>query len=87
METLHGVRHLTQKWDYMFSFDLQDGFYAMGINPTDRYYFTVNVRGQLYTLAGLPMGWSLPPSIFSEDADVGKLPARRGSHITYRAAK
>jgi hypothetical protein len=40
----------------MFSFDLQDGFYALGINQAYRVYFTVNVRGQLYRLAGLPMG-------------------------------
>eukprot|EP00873_Tetraselmis_striata_P019837 jgi/Tetstr1/440101/TSEL_028459.t1 len=32
METLMGVRHLTAKGDYMCSFDLQDGFYAMGID-------------------------------------------------------
>jgi hypothetical protein len=31
METLLEVRHLTRKGDYMFSFDLEDGFYAMGI--------------------------------------------------------
>jgi hypothetical protein len=30
--------------------------YALGINPTDRDYFIVNVRGQLYRLAGLPIG-------------------------------
>jgi hypothetical protein len=48
METLLGIKHLiTRKGDYMFSFDLQDGFCALGINPTDREYFTVNVRGQL----------------------------------------
>ena len=64
METLLGVKHLTRKGDYMFSFDLQDGFYALGINPADRNYFTVNVRGQLYRLAGLPMGWSLSPFYF-----------------------
>eukprot|EP00873_Tetraselmis_striata_P002963 jgi/Tetstr1/423227/TSEL_001345.t1 len=29
METLMGVRHLTKKGDYMFSFDLQDGSYAL----------------------------------------------------------
>jgi hypothetical protein len=56
METLLGIRHLTRKRDYMFSFDLQHGLYALGINPSDRDYFTVNVRGQLYRLAGLPMG-------------------------------
>jgi hypothetical protein len=64
METLLGVRHLTRKGDYMFSFDLQDGFYALGINPADRNYFTVIVRGQLYRLAGLPMSWSLSPFYF-----------------------
>eukprot|EP00873_Tetraselmis_striata_P036663 jgi/Tetstr1/456927/TSEL_043597.t1 len=63
-ETLLGVRHLTQKGVYMFFFDLQDGFYALGIAEADRYYFTVDVRGQLYMLAGLPMGWSLPPYYF-----------------------
>eukprot|EP00873_Tetraselmis_striata_P042437 jgi/Tetstr1/462701/TSEL_007667.t1 len=50
METLMGVRHLTAKGDYMYSFDLQDGFYALGIAPSDRDYFTVNIRGTLYRL-------------------------------------
>eukprot|EP00873_Tetraselmis_striata_P011019 jgi/Tetstr1/431283/TSEL_020978.t1 len=48
----------------MFSFDLQDGFYALGIAEADRDYFTVDVRGQLYMLAGLPMGWTLSPYYF-----------------------
>jgi dipeptidase len=45
METLLGVKHLTQKGDYIFSFDLQDGFYALGINPEYRDHFNVNVCG------------------------------------------
>jgi hypothetical protein len=48
----------------MFSFDQQDGFYALGINPSDRDYFTVNVFGQLYKFAGLPMGWSVVSNTF-----------------------
>eukprot|EP00873_Tetraselmis_striata_P026230 jgi/Tetstr1/446494/TSEL_034022.t1 len=40
METLMDVRHLTKKGDYMFSFNLHDGFYAVGIAPSDRDYFT-----------------------------------------------
>jgi hypothetical protein len=48
----------------MFSFEMHDGFYALGINPSDRDYFSVNVRGHLYQLAGLPMGWSLSPFSF-----------------------
>eukprot|EP00873_Tetraselmis_striata_P046592 jgi/Tetstr1/466856/TSEL_011313.t1 len=64
METLLGVHHLTKRGDYMFSFDLQDGLYALGIAEADRDYFTVDVRGQLYRHAGLPMGWSLSPYYF-----------------------
>jgi hypothetical protein len=66
MKTLQGVKHLIQKGDYMymFSFDMQHGFYALGINQADRNYFTVNLHGQLYRLAGLPMGWSLSPFYF-----------------------
>jgi hypothetical protein len=53
METMLGVKHqVTKKGDYMFSFDLQVGFYALGINPTDRDCFKVNVCGHLYRLAG-----------------------------------
>jgi hypothetical protein len=50
------VKHLTKKVDYMFNFDLQDGFYTLGINLAKRDYFAVNVRGQLYRLEGLPKG-------------------------------
>lgn len=31
MESLLGVRHLARKGDYISSFDLQDGFYVLGI--------------------------------------------------------
>jgi hypothetical protein len=38
METFLGVKQITRKGGYMFSFYLQDGFYAQGINPAaDRY--------------------------------------------------
>eukprot|EP00873_Tetraselmis_striata_P015940 jgi/Tetstr1/436204/TSEL_025049.t1 len=49
----------------MFSFDQQDGFYAMCIAPSDRDFFTVNIRGTLYRLCGLPMGWWLSPYYFT----------------------
>jgi hypothetical protein len=64
MEMLMEVKHLTRKGDYMFSFDLQDGFYTMGVNQADRDYVTVNVRGHLFILAGLPMGRFLCPFYF-----------------------
>jgi hypothetical protein len=69
MESLLGDRHLTRKGDYMFSFDLEDGFYAMGIVPTQRDFLIIHVRGKLYRLAGLPMGWSLSPYHFCAFTD------------------
>eukprot|EP00873_Tetraselmis_striata_P014116 jgi/Tetstr1/434380/TSEL_023481.t1 len=65
-----GLRHLTKKGDYMFSFDLKDGFYAQGIAEADRDYLTVGIRGTLYRLAGLPMGWSLSPYYFTTFTEV-----------------
>jgi hypothetical protein len=64
MESLLGVRRLTRKVDYMFSFDAKNGFYALGIVPQQRDFMTVNVRGHLYRLVGLPMKWSLSPYHF-----------------------
>jgi hypothetical protein len=55
MESMFGVRHLTRKCDYMLSFDLKDGLFGLAIVPEQRDFPTVNVRGQLYRLAGLPM--------------------------------
>lgn len=63
-ETLKRLRNLSRKNDYMFSMDLQDGYYALGIAEEDRKYFTVNYRGTLWRLAGLPMGWSASPYYF-----------------------
>eukprot|EP00873_Tetraselmis_striata_P012615 jgi/Tetstr1/432879/TSEL_022228.t1 len=40
----------------MLFMDLRDGFYAVGVAPEDRNYFTVNCyRSKLFRLAGLPM--------------------------------
>eukprot|EP00873_Tetraselmis_striata_P012004 jgi/Tetstr1/432268/TSEL_002302.t1 len=51
METLLEVRHLTKKGDYMFSFDLQDGFYGPCIAEADRDYFTVDpTRSKRYLM-------------------------------------
>ena len=66
METLKRLRHLAKRGDWFFSFDLQDGFYALGVAPEDRQFFTVDIRGKLYQLAGLPMGWSLSPFCFQQ---------------------
>jgi hypothetical protein len=56
MESLLGARHLERKGDDMFSFDIKDGFCALRIVLEQRDSLSVNVRGQLYRLACLPMG-------------------------------
>ena len=69
-ETLKNLRSIGQKGDWMFSFDLRDGFYALGIQPEYRDYFTVNIRGEYFRMAGLPMGYILSPYTFCRMTDV-----------------
>eukprot|EP00873_Tetraselmis_striata_P044281 jgi/Tetstr1/464545/TSEL_009302.t1 len=69
-ETLSHLRNLARPGDYMLQMDMQDGFYAVGIAPEDRDFFTVDYRGTLYRLAGLPMGWSLSPYYFCQFTNV-----------------
>lgn len=66
LETLKKLRNLARRTDYMFSMDLADGFYCLGIEESARDYFTVSVNGQLWRLAALPMGWCLSPYYFCE---------------------
>eukprot|EP00873_Tetraselmis_striata_P015326 jgi/Tetstr1/435590/TSEL_024493.t1 len=54
----------------MVSFDLADGYYALGINEADRDCFTVDYRGTLCRLAGLPMGWRRCSYYFCKLAEV-----------------
>jgi hypothetical protein len=63
-ETLKSLRHLSRRNDFMFSFDLQDGYYSLGIAEQDRDYFTVDIQGTLYRFAALPMGWNASPYHF-----------------------
>jgi hypothetical protein len=56
-ETLKHLTNLTRAGDWMVSFDLTDGYYALGIREEDRESFNVNHRGTMYLLIGLPMGW------------------------------
>eukprot|EP00873_Tetraselmis_striata_P003159 jgi/Tetstr1/423423/TSEL_014104.t1 len=64
-----GDGHLTGKGDYMFSFDLQDGFYALGIEPSDRDYFTVNIRGTLYRLGARVLPYVDDFLLFASSSD------------------
>eukprot|EP00873_Tetraselmis_striata_P021425 jgi/Tetstr1/441689/TSEL_029913.t1 len=69
-ESLSHLRNLARLGDYMLQMDLQDGFYAVGVAHEDKDFFTVDYRGTLYRLAGLPMGWSLSPYYFCQFTNV-----------------
>eukprot|EP00873_Tetraselmis_striata_P029129 jgi/Tetstr1/449393/TSEL_036488.t1 len=46
-ETLRRLRYLAKRGDWAFSFDLQDGYYALGLREDVRDYFTINVALRL----------------------------------------
>ena len=63
-ETLKALQRLARRGDYMFSFDLQDGYHAIGIAPEDRKYFTFCLDGEYFQAAALPFGWNMSPYVF-----------------------
>ena len=57
---------MAQPNDWLFSFDLQDGYHAVSINKKDRKYFTfqMSLNGgavETYRIAVLSFGWLLSP--------------------------
>ena len=63
-ETLSAVRHLAKPGDWMISFDLEDGYHAIGIHSQHMKYMTFDIAGRLYSCASLPFGWSGSPAVF-----------------------
>ncbi|KAK3250630.1 hypothetical protein CYMTET_39998 [Cymbomonas tetramitiformis] len=64
METLKKLRRLAEPGDWCFSFDLQDGYHAVGIDPDFQKYMQFDLQGQLFQFSALPFGWSDAPRIF-----------------------
>jgi len=64
-ESLKDLRRMVRPDDWMFSFDLKDGYHAVGIHPRDRKYFTFVVAGVgTYQYCALNFGWSASPYVF-----------------------
>lgn len=64
-ETLKNLRRLVRPDDWMFSFDLKDGYHAIGIHPRDRKYFTFVVEGVgTFQYCALNFGWNASPYVF-----------------------
>ena len=70
METLKKLQRVMKGGEWMASFDLKDGFYALGIAPEHRKYFTFEVAGELLQYAALPMGWNGSPWVFTKFTQV-----------------
>ena len=65
-QTLKDLRHMVGGQDWAVSFDISDGFYALGVAEEDRDYFTVQVQGKYYRFAALPMGFKNSPYHFNQ---------------------
>ena len=64
-ETLKSLRRMVRPDDWMFSFDLKDGYHAIGIHPRDRKYFTFVVEGVgTFQYCALNFGWNASPYVF-----------------------
>ena len=70
METLKKLQRVMKGDEWMASFDLKDGFYAIGIAPEHRKYFTFIVNGEPLQYAALPMGWNGSPWVFTKFTQV-----------------
>ena len=70
METLKHLGIIAKPGDWWVSFDLVDGFYALGVHEDYRDYFALNINGQIYHFAAIPQGWSLSPFIFQKFTEV-----------------
>lgn len=70
METLKKLQKVMRGGEWMASFDLKDGFYALGIAREHRKYFTFEVAGEMLQYAALPMGWNGSPWVFTKFTQV-----------------
>ena len=66
-ETLKRLHHLARPGDWLFSLDIEDGFYAVPVHKAHRKYLTVDLDGiGLVQFAALPMGLSSSPLVFTK---------------------
>eukprot|EP00854_Cymbomonas_tetramitiformis_P005862 gene5862-biopygen5888 len=64
METLKKLRRVTSQGDWCFSFDLKDGYHAVGIDPEFQEFMQFDIQGVLYQCSALPFGLTVSPRIF-----------------------
>ncbi|KAK3268805.1 hypothetical protein CYMTET_22712 [Cymbomonas tetramitiformis] len=64
METLKNFRRLTKPDDWCFSFDLQDGYHVVGIDPAFQEYMQFDVWGGAVPVRGPSIRWNDSPRMF-----------------------
>ena len=66
-ESLRRLCTMAEADDWMFSFDLKDGFHAVAIHPDCRQYLTIQIEGVGYLqMAALPFGLHSSPAVFTK---------------------
>ena len=65
-EGLPHLQHLARRDDWMFSFDLKDGFYHIPIAPEHRRFFTFDLQGTRFQFTTLCFGWNRSPWTFTK---------------------
>ncbi|KAK3239638.1 hypothetical protein CYMTET_50450 [Cymbomonas tetramitiformis] len=66
METLKKLRRLASQGDWCFTFDLKDGYHAVGIDPDFQEFMQFDIQGVLCQCGALPFEWTDSPRIFVE---------------------
>eukprot|EP00854_Cymbomonas_tetramitiformis_P034050 gene34050-biopygen7167 len=57
METLKKLQRLASSGDWCFSFDLEDGYHAVGTNPDFLKFMQFDIGGELFQCGALPFVW------------------------------
>lgn len=65
-ETLDSLQFIIEIDDWLLSADLQDGYYHLGIHPSDRKFITTMLDGELVEFCVLPFGLQTAPYVFTK---------------------
>ena len=73
-ETLRALQRLARRGEWMFSWDIKDGYFAVGIRRDHRRYMTFALPPLLgtsgppryYRCAAMPFGWLMAPYVFTK---------------------
>ncbi|KAK3232555.1 hypothetical protein CYMTET_57092 [Cymbomonas tetramitiformis] len=81
METLKKLRRLAKPNDWCISFDLQDGYHVVGIDPAFQEYMQFDVRGKLFQCGALPFGWNGSHAVRTRAGGCGREEHQQGARV------